>query len=138
MEEREHSCKTGLKYFMHFVSILKVFDYLYRDHCENYKWYKKIMYNCRHHEKSLCAIWFFVIHSKCWWEGNPNKESVQECMTFVTTLMKSITKCHDEYNEKQNDQELFDKIKNYNEQLSSIDEEVNNDKIKTLTYICLA
>ena len=59
-------------------------------------------------------------------------------MTFVTTLMKSITKWHDEYNEKQNDQELFDKIKNYNEQLSSIDEEVINDKIKTLTYICLA
>ena len=81
---------------------------------------------------------FFVIHSKCRWEGNPNKESVQECMTFATTLMKSITKWHDEYNEKQNNQELSEELKNYNEQLSSIDEKVINDKIKSLTYICLA
>ena len=76
---------------------------------------------------------FFVIHSKCWWEGDPSKKSVQECMTFVTTLMKSITKWHDEYNEKQNDQELTEELKNYNEQLSLIDEEVINDRMKTLT-----
>ena len=111
MEEREHSCKTGLKYFMRFSSNLKVFDYLYRDQCENYKWYNKVMYHCRDHGKSLCTIWFFVIHSKCWWEGNPSKESVQECMTFVTTLMKFIIKWHDEYNENQNDQELSDELK---------------------------
>ena len=67
MEERETSSKIGLKYFMRFSSDLKVFDYLYRDHCENYKWYNKAMYNCRDHGKSLCTIWFFVIHSKCWW-----------------------------------------------------------------------
>ena len=96
------------------------------------------MYHCRDHGKSLWTICFLVIHFKCWWEGNPCKESVQECMTFVTTLMKSITKWHDEYNEKQNDQELSDELNSYNEQLSSIDEEVINDKIKTLTYICLA
>ena len=41
--------------------------------------------------------------------------------------MKSITKCHDEYNEKQNDQELSDELKNYNEKLSSIDEKVINN-----------
>ena len=77
-----------------------------------------------------CAQYdFFVIHSKCWWEGNPSKENVQECMTFIKTLMNSITKWHDEYNEKQNDQELFDELKNYNDQLSSIDEKVINDKI---------
>ena len=73
---------------------------------------------------------FFVIHSKCWWEGNPNKESVQECMAFMKTLMNSITQWHDKYNEKQNDQELSDELNNYNEQLSSIDEKVINDKIK--------
>ena len=134
MEEREHSSKTGLKYFMRFSSDLKVFDYLYRDKCENYKWCKKIMYHCRDHGKSLCTIWFFVIHSKCWWEGNPNKESVQECMTFIKTLMKSITKWHDEYNEKQNDQELSEELKNHNEQLSFIDEKVINDKMNTLAY----
>ena len=138
MEEREQSSKTGLKYVMCFSSNLKVFDYLYRDHCENYKWYNKVVYNCRDHGKSLCTIWFFVIHSKCWWEGNPCKESVQECMTFIATLIKSIIKWYDEHNEKQNDQELSDELNSYNEQLSSIDEEVINDKIKTLTYICLA
>ena len=138
MEERDTSNKTVLKYFMLFISNLKVFDYLYRDHCENYEWYKKIIYHWRDHAKSLCTIWFFVIHSKCWWEGNPNKMSTQECMTFIKTLMKSITKWHDEYNEKQNDQELSDELNSYNEQLSSIDEKVINDKIKTLTYICLA
>ena len=138
MEKRELSSKTGLKYVMCFISNLKGFDYLYRDQCENYKWCKKIMYNWRDHGKSLCAIWFFVIHSKCWWEGNSNKESVQECMIFVTTLIKSITKWHEEYNENQNDQKLSDELNSYNEQLSSIDEEVINDKIKTLTYICLA
>ena len=134
MEEREQSSKTCLKYFLRFSSDLKVFDYLYRDHCENYEWYNEIMYHCRDHEKSLWTIWFFVIHSKCWWEGNPNKESVQECMTFITTLMKSIIKWHDEYNEKQNEQEISEEQISYNEQLSSIDEKVTNDKIKTLTY----
>ena len=134
MEERETSSKTGLKYFLHFSLDLKVFDYLYRDQCENYKWYNKIMYHWRDHGKSLCTIWFFVIHSKCWWEGNPNKESVQECMTFIKTLMKSISKWHDEYNEKQNNQELSEELKNHNEQLSFIDEKVINDKMNILTY----
>ena len=55
-------------------------------------------------------------------------------MTFITTLMKSIIKWHDEYNEKQNDQEISEEQISYNEQLSSIDEKVTNDKIKTLTY----
>ena len=137
MEERETSSKTGLKYFMRFNSDLKVFDYLYRDQCENYKWYNEVMYNCRDHGKSLCTIWFFVIHSKCWWEGDSSKESVQECMTFIKTLMKSITKWHYEYNEKQNDQELSWWLRYYNQQLSSINKKVINDKIKTLTYICL-
>ena len=134
MEEREHSSKTGLKYFMRFISNLNVFDYLYRDHCENYEWYNKVMYNCRYHGKSLCTIWFFVLHSKCLWEGNPSKVSVQECMTFVKTLMKSIIKWHDEYNEKQNDQELSENLSYYNEQLSLFDEKVINDRMKTLTY----
>ena len=48
--------------------------------------------------------------------------------------MKSINKWHDEYNEKQNDQELSKELKIYNEQLSLIDENVINDKMKTLTY----
>ena len=48
--------------------------------------------------------------------------------------MKSITKWHDEYNEKQNDQELSEELKNHNEQLSFIDEKVINDKMNTLTY----
>ena len=134
MEEREQSRKTGLKYFMRFSSNLRVFDYLFRDHCENYKWYNEIMYHCRYHGKSLCTIWFFVIHSKCWWEGNPNKESVQECMTFLKTLMKSVTKWHDECNKNQNGRKLSGWLRYYNEQLSSIDEKVINDKIKTLTY----
>ena len=137
MEERELSSKTGLKYFLRFISDLNVFDYLYRDHCENYEWYNEVMYNCRDHGKSLCTIWFFVIHSKCWWEGDSSKESVQECMTFIKTLMKSITKWHYEYNEKQNDQELSWWLRYYNQQLSSINKKVINDKIKTLTYICL-
>ena len=137
MEKWELSSKTGLKYFLRFSSDVKMFDYLYRDQCENYEWYNKVMYHCRDHGKSLCTIWFFVIHSKCWWKGNPSKESVQECMTFATTLMNSITKWNDEYNENQNDKELSDELNSYNEQLSSIDEEVINDKIKTLTYICL-
>ena len=77
---------------------------------------------------------FFVIHSKCWWEGNPNKESVQECMTFIKSLMNSITKWHEKYNEKQNDQELYEELNNYNEQLSSIDEKVIIERMKTLTY----
>ena len=134
MEERETSSKTGLKYFVCFISDLKVFDYLYRDKCENYEWYKNIMYHCRDHGKSLCTIWFFVLHSKCLWEGNPSKASVQECMTFVKTLMKSITKWHDEYNEKQNDQELSEELRYFHKRLSSINDKVINDKIKTLIY----
>ena len=55
-------------------------------------------------------------------------------MAFVKILMKSITKWYDECNEKQNDQDLSEELKNYNEQLSSIDEKVINDKIKTLAY----
>ena len=51
--------------------------------------------------------------------------------------MKSITKWHDEYNEKQNDQDLSDELKNYNDQLSLIDEKVINNKMNTLTYIHL-
>ena len=77
---------------------------------------------------------FFVLHSKCWWEGNPNKESVQECMTFIKTLMNSITKWHDEYNEKQNDQDLSEEIRNYHEELSFFDEKVIDDKMKAFTY----
>ena len=132
MEERETSSKTFLKYFIRFSLNLKVFDFLFRRHCGNYEWYKEIVFHCRDHGKSLCTIWFFVIHSKCWWEGNPSKESVQECMTFIKTLMKFITKWHDEYNEKQNDQELSNELKDNNEQLSSIDEKVTNDRMKTL------
>ena len=41
---------------------------------------------------------------------------------------------NDEYNEKENDQDLSEEIKNYDEQLSSIDEKVINDRMKTLTY----
>ena len=134
MEEREHSCKTGLKYFSLIISNLTVFDYLYRDHCENYEWYKKIMYHCRYHGKSLCTIWFVVIHSKCWWEGNPSKESIQECMTFTKTLIKSITKFNDACNENQNDPDLSDKLEYFNEVLSSIYEKVISDRMKTLTY----
>ena len=93
-----------------------------------------MMYQCISHGKSLCTIWFFVLHSKCKWEGDPSKESVQECMTFLKTLMKSITKCHDECNEKQDDQKQSEELRDYNEQLSFIDEKVINDKIKTLTY----
>ena len=48
--------------------------------------------------------------------------------------MKFITKWHDEYNEKQNDKELSNELKDNNEQLSSIDEKVTNDRMKTLTY----
>ena len=48
--------------------------------------------------------------------------------------MNSIAKWHEEYNEKQNDQELSEELKNYHEQLSSIDEKVINDRMKTLTY----
>ena len=77
---------------------------------------------------------FFVIHSKCWWEGNPSKESVQECMTFITTLMNFITQWHDKYNEKQNDKELSEDLRYYSEQLSTIDKKVINDRIKALTY----
>ena len=130
MEERETSSKTGLKYFLHFSLDLKVFDYLYRDQCENYEWYNKIMYHWRDHGKSLCTIWFFVIHSKCWWEGNPSKESVKECMTFVTTLMKSIIKLHDGCIENQNGRKLSGWLRYYNEQLSWIYKKVINDRMK--------
>ena len=92
------------------------------------------MYHCRDHEKSLCTMWFFVLHSKCNWYGSLNKESVQECITFTKTLMMSVSKWHEERNEKQNDQNLFEELKNYNEELSSIDEKVINDRMKTLAY----
>ena len=48
--------------------------------------------------------------------------------------MNSITKWHDKYNENQNDQELSEELNNYNEQLSSIDEKVINNKMNTLAY----
>ena len=48
--------------------------------------------------------------------------------------MKSITKWHDECNEKQSDQDLSEEIKNYHEQLSSIDEKVANYKLEALAY----
>ena len=134
MEERELGSKTGLKYFIHFIPNLKVFDYLYREYCENYKWYNEVMYKCKDHGKSLCTIWFFVLHSKCWWEGNPNKESVQECITFVKTLMKSIIKLHEECNEKQNDQYLSDWLIYIHKRFSSINKKVINDNMKALTY----
>ena len=92
------------------------------------------MYHCRDHEKSLCTIWFFVLHSKCNWEGNSNKESVQECITFAKTLMKYITKWYEERNEKQDDQDLSEELRYFNQELSFIDEKVINDKIKSLTY----
>ena len=92
------------------------------------------MYLCKDHEKSLCTIWFFVPHSECWWEGNPSKESVQECMAFIRTLMKSITKWHDECNEKQIDQDLFEELRYNRELLSFIDEKVANYKLEALAY----
>ena len=85
------------------------------------------MYHCTDHEKSLCTIWFFALHSKCKWEGNSSKKSVQECMTFTKTLMKSITKWNEECNKKQNYQDLFEELRYFNEQLSLIDEMVIND-----------
>ena len=82
-----------------------------------------------------CAQYdFFVIHSKCWWEGNSNKESVQECVIFINTLMNSITQWHEKYNEKQNDKELSEDLRYYSEQLSTIDKKVINDRMKALTY----
>ena len=134
MEGRELNSKTGLKYFLRFSSDLKVFDYLYRDHCENYKWSKGATYFWGDHGKSLCTIWFFVLHFECRWEGTPSKESVQECMTFVKTLMKTITKCDNEGNEKQNDQDIFGWQRYFHKQLSSIDEKVINSRMKTLEY----
>ena len=107
---------------------------LFRLRCKSYKWSKIAKFHCRDHGKSLCLIWFFVLHSKCRWEGNASKESVQECITFAKTLMKSITKWHNEFNEKQNDQDLSEELKNYNEKLSSIGEKVINDRIKVLAY----
>ena len=134
MEGRGLSSKTGLKYFMRFSSDLKVFDNLYRDHCENYKWSKGAAYFCGDHGKSLCTIWYFVLHFECRWEGNPSKESVQECMAFVKTLMKTITKCDNEGNEKQNDQDLSGWQRYFHKQLSFIDEKVINDRIETLEF----
>ena len=134
MEGRELNSKTGLKYYMRFSSDLKVFDYLYRDHCENYKWSKGATYFCGDHGKSLCTIWFFVLHFECRWEGNPSKESVQECMAFVKTLMKTIIKCDNEGNEKQNNQDISGWQRYFHKQLSSIDEKVINDRMKTLEF----
>ena len=132
MEERELSSKTGLKYFNLFISNLKVFDFFNRSHCENYKWSKGAVYFCGDHGKSLCSIWFLVLHFECRWEGNTSKESVQECMTFVKTLMKTITKCDNESNEKQNDQYLSGWKRSFQRRLSSINKNVINDKMKTL------
>ena len=82
-----------------------------------------------------CAQYdFFVIHSKCWWEGNPNKESVQECITFIKTLMKSIIKWHDECNEKQNDQDLSGWLRYFDKRFSSINKKVIIDNMKAFTY----
>ena len=134
MEEREHSSKTGLKYFILFISNLKVFEFFNRSHCENYKWNKGAVYFCGDHGKSLCSIWYFVLHFECRWEGTPSKESVQECMAFVKTLMKTITKCDNEGNEKQNDQDISGWQRYFHKQLSSIDEKVINDRMKTLEY----
>ena len=55
-------------------------------------------------------------------------------MTFAKILVNSITKLYEECNEKQNDQDLSEELKNYNEQLSSIDEKVINDRMKTFAY----
>ena len=134
MEERDPNSTTGFKYFKHFLfQIQKYLTTLFRPQCENKKWSKGTMYFCRDHEKSLCVIWFFVLHSKCGWERNPSKESVQECMAFIKTLMKFMTKWYDECNEKQNNQDLSEELKFFNELLLSIDEKVLNDKIKALT-----
>ena len=114
--------------------IQKYLTTLFRSRCENWKWNNGVMYQCRDHEKSLCTIWFFVLHPKCWWEGDWSKENVQECILFAKTLMKFITKWHNEYNEKQNDQILLIELRYYNEWLPLIDEKVINDKIKTFTY----
>ena len=111
-----------------------MFDFFNRSHCENYKWSKGAVYFCGDHGKSLCSIWFFVLHFECRWEGTPGKESVQECMTFVKILMKTITKCDNEGNEKQNDQDISGWQRYFHKQLSSIDEKVINNRIKILEY----
>ena len=132
MEGREQSSKAGLKYYFLFISNLKVFEFFNRSHCENYKWNKWATYFCGDHGKSLCSIWFFVLHFECRWEGNPSKESVQECMAFVKTLMKTITKCDNEGNEIQNDQEISGWQRSFQRRLLSIDRKVINDMMKTL------
>ena len=77
---------------------------------------------------------FFVLHFECRWEGNPSKESVQECLAFVKTLMKTITKCDNDGNEIQNNQDLSGWQRYFHKQLSSIDEKVINNRMKTLEY----
>ena len=134
MEEREPSSTIDLLYFKLLFQTKKFLTTLFRHQCKNYKWSKVTMYNCRDHEKSLCTIWFFVLHSKCLWEGNSNKESVQEWMTFAKTFMKSITKWHEECSENQNNQDLSEELRYNREQLSSIDEKVTNDRMKSLKY----
>ena len=109
-----------------------MFDFFNRSHCENYKWSKGAVYFWGDHGKSLCSIWFFVLHFECRWEGTPSKENVQECMTFVKTLMKTITKCNIEGNEKQNDQDISGWQRSFQRRLLSIDRKVISDMIKTL------
>ena len=53
-------------------------------------------------------------------------------MTFVKTLMKTITKCNIEGNEKQNDQEISGWQRSFQRRLLSIDRKVISDMIKTL------
>ena len=48
--------------------------------------------------------------------------------------MKTITKCDNEGNEKQNDQDISGWQRYFHKQLSSIDKKVINDKMKTLEY----
>ena len=55
-------------------------------------------------------------------------------MTFAKTLMKSITKWHEECSENQNNQDLSEELRYNREQLSSIDEKVTNDRMKSLKY----
>ena len=59
---------------------------------------------------------------------------MQECITFIKTLMKSVTKWYDECNEIQNDQDLSEKLRYFSKQLSFIDEKVTNDNMKALIY----
>ena len=46
--------------------------------------------------------------------------------------MKFMTKLHYECNGKRNNQDLSEELKYFNELLSSIDEKVINDRVKTI------